>query len=171
MSLQTQINNKQKGFTLIELALVVLIIGLLASVAIPSYSDYVQKSQLVEVQLQVDALRNAATALYESSDEETQLKFVTGGGGTLANIKQVFPNLPFEGVNYSYPNLSFNFVIDNRQNIQAPDRPYIMIRAVGAEGRKTIRLFSEIYPATSQQWMLPSVMLLIPMLDENVLAL
>ena len=63
MSLQTQINDKQNGFTLIELALVVLIIGLLASVAIPSYSDYVQKSQLVEVQLQVDALRNAATAL------------------------------------------------------------------------------------------------------------
>ena len=63
MSLQTQINDKQNGFTLIELALVVLIIGLLASVAIPSYSVYVQKSQLVEVQLQVDALRNAATAL------------------------------------------------------------------------------------------------------------
>lgn len=168
MSLQTQINDKQDGFTLIELALVVLIIGLLASVAIPSYSDYVQKSQLVEVQLQVDALRNAATALYESSDEETQLKFKTQGGGNLNSIKTLFPNLPFDGVNYSYPNLSFNFIIANRGGVMLP---FIMVRGVGVEGRKTVRLFSEIYPASSQQWMVPSVMLLIPMLDENVLAL
>lgn len=171
MSLHRRIKFQQKGFTLIELALVVLIIGLLASVAIPSYSDYVQKSQLVEVQLQVDALRNAATALYESSDEQVRLKFKSQAGGSLALIKNYLPNLPFQGTNYAYPNLNFMFVMRGFSGSNTDIRPYIGLTGSGVDGRRTLRLFSEIYPASRQEWMLQSTMLLIPMIDENVLAL
>ena len=39
-------NNMQKGFTLIELMIVIAIIGVLAAVAVPAYSDYTAKAQV-----------------------------------------------------------------------------------------------------------------------------
>lgn len=50
--------NSQKGFTLIELMIVIAIIGILAAIAIPQYNIYVGKSQVSEAYSLLDGAKN-----------------------------------------------------------------------------------------------------------------
>ena len=56
--------NVQKGFTLIELMIVVAIIGILAAIALPAYQDYTARSQLSEALSLAGGARTAVTEFW-----------------------------------------------------------------------------------------------------------
>ena len=58
-NLQTMKHSVQKGFTLIELMIVVAIIGILAALAIPAYSDYTIKAKASEAGTLTGAVKTA----------------------------------------------------------------------------------------------------------------
>lgn len=55
---------RQKGFTLIELMIVVAIIGILAAVALPAYQGYAQRAKMAEVVLAMSVCRNHVSEGY-----------------------------------------------------------------------------------------------------------
>ena len=62
----------RKGFTLIELMIVVAIIGILAVVAIPGYMTYIKNSKTSEAKTDLSALAQGATAFFETEHTKTK---------------------------------------------------------------------------------------------------
>lgn len=71
----------QKGFTLIELMIVVAIIGILASIAVPAYQDYIARTQASEGASLLSSLKNPIAEMYQVQGEIADLE----NGGTDTN--------------------------------------------------------------------------------------
>ncbi|GAB2788379.1 pilin [Dyella kyungheensis] len=95
--------NVQKGFTLIELMIVVAIIAILAAIAIPQYQSYITKAQFSESQTVADGLKTPVVEYFNQTGSCPVVGGPNGTGGSLATT----------GASYGGKYVSTATVVDN----------------------------------------------------------
>ncbi|MEA3307620.1 MAG: prepilin-type N-terminal cleavage/methylation domain-containing protein [Elusimicrobiota bacterium] len=133
----------KKGFTLIELLVVVLIIGILASIAIPQYFKVVEKSRVSEAMSTIAAIKSA------------QERYLARGGAYTSNFTQLdiqYPGMTASNITVKFYSVAiaagncasgpcYNLTVTRHQNsstvaarygayslnVNVPDRPQVQI--------------------------------------------
>lgn len=115
----------KNGFTLIELLVVVLIIGILASIALPQYKTAVYRAQFTKLQTQVDNVASAAeryylaNGIYPASFDELDISFpgnITFSYSTSTYNYRYYDDFPNKGNNLMVSTVG-SFYAANQHNV------------------------------------------------------
>ncbi|HFC4387764.1 TPA: pilin, partial [Neisseria gonorrhoeae] len=80
-------NTLQKGFTLIELMIVIAIVGILAAVALPAYQDYTARAQVSEAILLAEGQKSAVAGYYLNNGKWPADNGAAGVASSATDIK------------------------------------------------------------------------------------
>jgi type IV pilus assembly protein PilA len=92
-NLQKMKNNTQKGFTLIELMIVVAIIGILASIALPAYKTYTDRAKFSEVVLAATPAKTAVDICIQTGTSCQTLDTNTTGWNAAPSVATVLVDI------------------------------------------------------------------------------
>ena len=92
----------KKGFTLIELMIVVAILGILAAIAIPTYMDYTKRAKVSEAISLLSGIGNAIAEYHTSQGQMPGNLTEVGGAKTSRYVKSMNSTAPVSTANGAY---------------------------------------------------------------------
>lgn len=85
MLMQGSNNSRRQGFSLVEILIVVIILGILSAMVIPQFSSATSESQQRNIQAQLQSLNNTVE-LYKSQRRGAYPNFATDGWGSASDV-------------------------------------------------------------------------------------
>ncbi|GAD01032.1 pilin [Agarivorans albus] len=150
-NLQAKAANKQAGFTLIELMIVVAIVAILAAVALPAYQTYTNRAKFSEVIAASGPVKTAFEVCWQTSPTASNaattgsecLAAASAAAGTATNgqyVNTVTPSVPSTN--------NFRIVVQSANMSEGTTTPEYQLEATVSAGNGNVNWSKTCTPAT-----------------------